>query len=103
MKAIKLPLKLTDFLAKFKAVSKHHYFIFTVLLLCGLTIVVYVVDTTLRSSVDNTYRDQRLSESLKATFDQAIIEKIENLQKSDEASTAPSTIQPGARKNPFAE
>lgn len=103
MKPIKLPTQLTDIADRLKAVGKHHYFVFTVLLLCSLAAVVYLVDSALRSSTDSSYRDKRLSEILKSDFDKETIQKIENLQKSDEASTAPTTPAPGARTNPFAE
>jgi hypothetical protein len=103
MKAIKISTQIADLVAKLKRAGKHHYFIFTVLLVCGLAMVVYLVDTVLRSSADNAYRDQRMSETLKAAFDQETMQKIENLQKSSEASTAPPSTAAGSRTNPFAE
>lgn len=103
MKPIKLPIKLTGLVKRLKTVGKHHYFIFTVLLLSGLATAVYLVDATLRAPHDQAYYDQKLRESLKSTFDKATIEKIENLQKSDEDGVAPPQLPAGARTNPFAE
>ncbi len=103
MKPIKLSPEVSRFLTKLKVVGKHHYFIFTILLLCGLTAAVYVVDTTLAADADQTYYDQKQAEALNANFDAATIEKIENLQKSDEHSAIAPTLPAGARTNPFAE
>lgn len=103
MKPIKLPAQIEDLLHKLKSVGRHHYFIFTVLLLGGLTVAVYLVDGTLTGQTDQEYYDQKLRESLNASFDKNTIDKIENLQKSDEHSAAPPELPPGARTNPFAE
>lgn len=103
MKPIKLPPQLASIAAKLKAIARHHYFIFTVLLLVGLTSAVYLVNITLGAPADQAYYDQKLSESLNAKFDEATIKKIENLQKSNEHSAIPPQLPPGARTNPFAE
>lgn len=103
MKPIKLPPQLIKIIARVKGLGKHHYFIFSVLLLCGLTAAVYLVDITLSAPIDQVYHDQQLSQSLSSSFDQTTIKKIENLQKSDEHSATPPALQPGARTNPFAE
>jgi len=103
MKLIKIPTQLSGIVIKLKTLGRHHYFIFTLLLLGGLTAAVYLVNLTLVASTDQTYYDQKLSESLSAKFDQNTIEKIENLQKSNEHSAIPPTLAPGARTNPFAE
>lgn len=94
--------QLTPIVNKVKVVGRHHYFIFVVVLLCGLAVAVYVVNQTLASRTDQAYLDQKQLESLKASFDDATIEKIENLQKSNESSTAPPPSG-SARTNPFAE
>lgn len=88
---------------QFKKLGRHHYFIFIVLLLSGLVVAVYVVNQTLTAPSDKAYREQKIKESLSASFDRATIEKIENLQKSSETGTTPPPAQPGVRTNPFAE
>jgi hypothetical protein len=103
MKPIKLPPQITNMLGKLRLVAKHHYFIFTILLLGGLTAAVYLVNITLGAPTDQTYYSQKLSESLNSKFDEATIKKIENLQKSDEHSAIPPDLPAGARTNPFAE
>lgn len=102
MKQIKLPKQLVALGARGKKLLKHHYFIFTLLLLCGLVWAVYVVNETLSAPTDESYRVQKISESIDANFDKATIEKIEALQKSNEQS-AGLPAPTGARTNPFAE
>ena len=100
---LKIPPQVLKVLAHLKAFGKHHYFIFSVLLLCGLTAAVYLVDLTLSAPIDQAYHDQKLSQSLSSSFDQSTIKKIENLQKSNEHSAVAPDIPAGARTNPFAE
>lgn len=100
---LKLPASITTLLKKLSIVGKHHYFISIVLLLAGLSVAVFIVNQTLSSTTDQDYYQKRLSESLKSSFDKATIEKIQNLQKSDEHSAIPPDLPAGSRTNPFAE
>lgn len=103
MKQLKLPAQLTQILNRFTALAKHHYFISVVVLLASLSFAVFVVNETLSKTEDEEYYQQKLSESLKATFDKDTIEKIQKLQKSTEHSAIPPELPAGARTNPFSE
>lgn len=103
MKQIKLPKQVSEILAKFAIVGKHHFFISIIVLLVAISYVVYVMNDTLSNTRDQAYYEQRLGESLKANFDKDTIQKIQNLQKSDEHSAIPPEIPAGTRTNPFAE
>lgn len=81
---------------------KNHYFVVSTLLLIGLSIAVYLAGETLNLPTDDQYRDQKTSASTTAKFDQATIDKIEHLQRSDQ-QPAPFALPSGARSNPFAE
>lgn len=103
MKHIKIPKQLLALIDTSKKVLRHHYFIFTVLLLLGLAWVVYIVNQTLSAPSDEEYRLEKLNQTIKGNFDKATIDKIEALQKSSEQSTAPTPGPAGTRTNPFAE
>jgi hypothetical protein len=100
---IKLPKQITEVIDKLAIIGKHHYFISVVLLLIGLTYAVYVVNETLSATKDDAYYQQRITESLKASFDKATIEKIQELQKSSDSGIAQPELPQGVRTNPFAE
>ncbi len=89
-------------LGRFQVLGKHHYFIYSIVLLSGLIVAIYVVNDTLSATGDDTYRQTKEQEMLKGNFDQATIKKIEELNKSTENSTAPAPPS-GVRSNPFAE
>lgn len=82
--------------------TKRHYFIVIIIILICLSVVVSMVNQTLQLATDDQYRDQKASTGVTAKFDQATINKIERLQRSNEqpAALAPPS---GARTNPFAE
>lgn len=103
MKSLKIPKQLLGLVSVGKKVLRHHYFIFTVLLLAGLAWAVYAVNQTLSAPSDEEYRLEKLNQTIKGNFDKATIEKIEALQKSSEQSTAPAPGPAGSRTNPFAE
>lgn len=81
---------------------RNHYFVVIILLLISISGAVYIVGQTLQLPADDQYRDQKASISITAKFDQATIDKIKQLQRSNEqpASFAPPA---GTRSNPFAE
>ena len=102
----KLQFSLTQLLVmlqKFKPLLKHHYFAILFLLLCGLAYAVYEVNNTLGMPSDETYRQQKVLESLQAKFDETTIGKIEALQKSTDNGSSSAAPKPGARTNPFTE
>ncbi len=100
---IKLPKQITDVLDKLTIITRHHYFISVVLLLIGLAYAVYVVNETLSATKDDVYYQQRITESLKATFDKSTIVKIQELQRSSDGSAVQPELPQGVRTNPFAE
>lgn len=83
-------------------VANNHYLIFSVLLIAGLSVGVYVVDRTLQAPSDDSYRDQQTSAGSTIKFDKVTIDKIKRLQRSDDQSPL-APLPGGARVNPFAE
>lgn len=100
---IKLPKQITEVIDKLAVIGKHHYFISVVVLLIGLSYTVFVVNETLSATKDDAYYQQRITESLKATFDKTTIDKIQELQKSSDSGTQQPELPTGVRTNPFAE
>ncbi|MGH7196798.1 MAG: hypothetical protein ACREGJ_03480 [Candidatus Saccharimonadales bacterium] len=99
---IKLPPVVVAYLIKLKPLALHHYFVFLLLLLLGLTLAVYQVNQILSMPTDENYRQEKLSSGLKVRFDQDTIEKVKSLQKSSEQATGSEPL-PAGRINPFAE
>jgi len=80
-------------------VKKHHALILFILLMSTLIYSVYSVSTIIQANDDTGYRIQAESKSVKTSFDQATIEKVESLRESN----ADDPIElPAGRRNPFA-
>lgn len=83
--------------------AKYHYFVLSVMIIASLSLVVYIVDTTLQTPSDSSYRDQQTSAGSTIKFDRATIDKIKSLRSSsDDQSVLPSPPS-GSRTNPFSE
>ena len=93
--------KVKPFLKPLKPIAKRHYFLSLIVILGFLIYAVYAVSQMLLSPpTDEAYRQEKTAKGTKTTFDQATIDKIRELKKSDESS---NTQLPSGRINPFAE
>ncbi len=99
---IAIPPQAKKWLGKLKPIVRHHYFIYALLLLGGLLAAMYAINMALTAPQDTVYQQQQEKATLKGSFDQATIKKIEDLNTSGEQSTAPPPPS-GVRTNPFAE
>lgn len=84
--------------AFFKFLRRFHVIIFVLIVFGGLAIIVLMLNTII---VDSTNNDGYIPDTPNANFDQATIDRIEELKTRDQ-SDQPFTIPPG-RSNPFAE
>jgi hypothetical protein len=100
---IKLPPQVVTFVRKLKPIARHHYFLSSLVILGGMVAAVYVVNETLSSPSDDSYRQEKITKGLGGSFDQATIKKVEALKKSSEQANNPAPPDPGVRTNPFAE
>jgi len=89
--------------AALKPLARHSTFIIIVILLGFLTYSVYSVSSILGRSSDNNYRSQQESSSAKTSFDKATIDRIKNLQTSNQSNTDITFSVTRERQNPFTE
>ena len=100
-----LPALLKPVLSSLKKVGKHHYFIVMVVVFGGLAAAVYMVNETLHTNSDASYRDEQLQATIGSKFTKNAkdtIERIKSLQKTS-VPNAEQTPLPAGRINPFAE
>src|SRR5688500_17174479 len=104
--ALEMKIGLSDTYKKYlrvlKPLSKHHYFAYSIALLCGLAVAVFMINETLTVPTDEAYRAEKLSTGVNANFNQQTIKKIEELKRSSEAGDNLS-LPTGVRTNPFSE
>ncbi|HWZ66158.1 MAG TPA: hypothetical protein VNX65_05220 [Patescibacteria group bacterium] len=82
---------------------KNHYFVFSIIIIASLSLVVYLVDTTLQMPSDSSYRDQQTNAGSTIKFDKATIDKIKSLRSSSDTQSALPPLPSGSRTNPFSE
>lgn len=99
MKNIKLNISLATIKkALYGFLHRFHLVIFVVLILGGLAISVFILNTVIITSSDTS---QFTSEGVKPSFDQATIKKIEELKTRDQNND--TFTLPQGRTNPFVE
>lgn len=86
-----------------RPLAKHHYFVYSIVLLSGLLVAVFTTNQTLTAPADEAYRSEKLSSGVNASFNQQTIKKIEELKRSSESGNNQTPTPVGARSNPFSE
>lgn len=79
----------------------HNRMIYFVLFFCVLGGAIIGLNVALYQPSDETYRAQKLSETQSPRFDDATIEKIQNLNARQQTNT--DALPSGQRTNPFGE
>lgn len=83
-----------------RAVLRFHYLIFITFMVIGVFFAFYSITNILNLPEDTTYKEELQKNNINDTFDESTINKIDQLQFSDDASPPPL---PSGRTNPFAE
>ena len=79
----------------------HNRMIYFVLFFCALGGAVLGLNVAINQPSDEEYRSQKLSETQSPRFDEATIEKIQNLNARQQTNT--DALPSGQRTNPFGE
>lgn len=94
--------ELVDSLRKVvRKIEPHLGFVYTVILLVGITLTVYLVTQSLRITTPSTVTTTTNENSFSISFDDATIKKIQTLNDYENQSFDVSI--PDGRVNPFAE
>lgn len=79
----------------------HNRIIYFILFMCALIVAVASLNIAINQPTDQAYRDEKMKEAQSPRFDEATIEKIQNLNATQQTIIDPPPS--GQRINPFGE
>lgn len=95
--------QITKLLGSLKPLLEHALFVIVIGSLGFMIFVVYAITQILQKPPDAAYQAEAAAKSIQTSFDQATIDRIQNLQPSNQSNPNVLFAIPATRNNPFSE